>query len=350
MKRFRQIVVVLSVLLLTCALLVACKDTPADTSENTDSTTTVPTTTTPLPADTSTTPDTPPVTNSPVQLSPPDQYIEDGNGEWVEQHEEITIGPRDGTDGKKYDWCFRFSFRSEGNHFLNDPDTNEPGLAFTSPDCIFIGKQNASGDVDSYVKYNITYWETKDWYQIFCVADGFVPEDGVSYDIYLFFRTDDNPDHSNYPDSLLYMWNLGNPFTYKAPAEVKSEYGDIEDYIPDIARRTQLIYHDAFEVDAENKLKFTFKSDGDPFTNGGDLPGVSFTLFDSLYINGEEVQIVADSYTTEEWYIIYFTIADYEFVSGEEYEFVFSINSNDPTGTYCSNPNGYFVFYNYTHP
>ncbi len=365
MKRFGLIAVILSVLLLTCLVATACGDSDTTTPKGTDSaTSTAPTTTAPTTNSDETNPDetnpdettpeetTPDETNPPITLSVPEQYAEDEGAVWVQRHMPTTIGSRTGADGKEYEWCFYFTIKAEGGHFKSDPDTNESGLAFTTPDCIYIGKvtDESTGTADTYTKYDITYWETREWWEIWCVADGFVPEDGVPYDIYLFFRTDENENHSNYPDTLLYIWDFEQPFVWEKPAEVVSEYGDIEEMIPDIDQRTQLLYHDTFLIDDTGRLKFTFKSDGDPFANGGDNPGVSFTMFGDLYINGERVEIVPDSYETEEHYIIYMTIQDYEFVSGEEYEFVISIDSNDPSGTYCNNPTGYFIFYNYVAP
>ena len=102
-------------------------------------------------------------------------------------------------------------------------------------------------------------------------------------------------------------------------------------------------------VDADGKVKYTIKSDNSPFADVGDNKGISYTRFGKLIINGQEVQIVADSYYTEQHYIIYFTIAGYTFVEGETYEMIFTIEANDQTGDYCKNLNGYFALNDYTH-
>lgn len=252
---------------------------------------------------------------------------------WIELHTPVSVSKRTGTDGKEYEYCFFFGIKAEGGHLFNDPDTGLPGLNFTTPECVTINDEI----------YEVEYYETKDWWQIWFVAKDFVPVDGEEYDIVLFI----NIDSEVHGDNLggYYVWPL-ELFVYEEPDEIVSQYGDIHQMIPDIDERTQLLYHDEFSV-TDGQIKFTFKSDGDPFNNNAGQPGVSYTRFGKLFINGEEIEIVADSYITEQHYIIYFTV-DYTFEPGEEYEFLFTIEPNDDTGTFCNDSDGYFVLQNYT--
>ncbi len=311
----------------------AAGTTTQTTTGTPDGTTTVQQTTTVVTTTVAITTTTPGTT---APLSEVEEAV--GYRTWVELHSDITLGSKKDAQGVEHEWVFFFGIKAEGNHFYTDEETGAHGISYTEGSFFYIKDINSTED---YKRYECGYYETKDWWQIWAEPVGFTPVDGVTYDIYFMFEGDET--HCDTPDEGYYIWPL-QEFTYTAPAPVVSENGDINQMIPDIKDRTQLIYHDELSVDTTtNKVKFTFKSDGDPFSNGGDLPGVSFTLFGNLYINGEKVEIVTDSYETEAHYIIYFTVADYTFTEGTEYEFVFTIESNDSSGTYCSNAVGYFV-------
>lgn len=349
----KKLLLVVAVLVMLTVLLVACGGEEVTTPETTTTkaptqqttvdntntttqpvvTTTTPTTTTP----TTTTPAVPETTVAPTEL---DLLIDDSV--WLgDIHMGVTIGPKqDKTNPSvEHPYVFHFGYKSEGGHFINDAETATPGIQYTTPNCIFI--KNIDKDAD-YVKYDIEYYETADWWQIWASAKGFVPEDGASYLIYLFIDTD--ADHAVEPETPHFFatWE-DEPFVYDAPDPIVSGYGDINTMVPDIGDRTQLFFHDAFTVDTNGNVRFTFKSDNLPFTNGTDTPGLAYTLMGKLFINGEEYQIVTDSYVTEQWYIITFQIANFNLTEGETYEILFTVNSNDETGTYCNNPHGYFV-------
>ena len=344
----KKLLLVVAVLVMLTVLLVACggeevttpktttteAPTQQTTVDNTNTTTQpVVTTTTP----TTTTPAAPETTVEPTEL---DLLI--GEGVWLgDIHMGVTIGPKqDKTNPSvEHPYVFHFGYRAEGGHFINDAETATPGIQYTTPKCMFI--KNVHKDTD-YVKYDIEYYETADWWQIWASAKGFVPEDGASYLIYLFIDTD--ADHAAEPETPHFFatWEA-DPFVYDAPDPIISDYGNVSEMIKDIDDRTQLFYHDAFTVDTNGNVRATIKMDNQPFAEGTDTPGLQYTLMGKLFINGEVYQIVADSYTPEQHYIIKFQIADFNLVEGETYEFLFAIESNDETGTYCNNPNGYFM-------
>jgi len=341
----KKLLVALMALMMATVLLVACGGGDTTTAETT--TTEQPTinttekgTTTTKPEETTTPKEEEPVTPETTrELTELEQLEYDSI--WLgDIHMGISVDKRKdkANPSVEYPYVFHFGYKSEGGHFLNDPETDVPGIQFTEPVCMYI--KNVEKDAD-FIKYDIDYYETADWWQIWASAKDFVPEDGASYLIYLFIKTGEHA-RDPYTNHFFVTWE-SDPWVYEAPELPVSGVGDINAMIPDINDRTQLFKHDAFTVDTNGNVRFTFKSDNQPFTNGTDTPGLAFTLMNKVFVNGEEKQIVTESYVTEQWYIINFQIADFNIAEGETCEIVFSINSNDTTGDYCNNPNGYFA-------
>lgn len=284
---------------------------------------------------------------------PNEQWIEEvlfEEGQWIQPHARYTLSPGKGTDGVQYDYIWYFSIVAEGGHFgttAEDHPTHPktPGIQMVNePVALYI--KDANDLTADYSRYEISYWTAAQWYQIWCVADGFVPVDGTSYDIYLVFKTpadtvlEDGTVISNgatWPETLHYIWDLGNYWTYEAPAKSESKYLTQSQLNQIVGDGWWLLEHSPAELSADGSVVVKFKSDGDPFNNNGDAYGVSFTLFESLYINGEEREIVPDSYQTQDWYILKLKIKDFVPKAGETYEILFTLTSNDTSGTgnYC---------------
>lgn len=304
----------------------------------------------------------PVVTQTPVVYNGPnEQWIEEvlfDEGQWVKPHARYTLTSGKGNDGVQYDYIWYFSIVAEGGHFGTTADDHPthpktPGIQMvTEPVALYI--RDANDLTADYLRYEISYWTTAQWYQIWCVADGFVPVDGTSYDVYLVFKTpadtvlEDGTVISNgatWPDTLHYIWDLGNYWTYEAPAKSESKYLTQNQLDQIVNGGWWLLEHSPTTLDASGNIVVKFNSDGDPFNNNGDAYGVSFTLFESLYINGEEFEIIADSYQTQDWYIIKLQIKDFVPKEGEKYEILFTMTSNDPTGngTYCKHERYYVL-------
>ncbi|MBQ4120824.1 MAG: hypothetical protein IJD35_02290 [Clostridia bacterium] len=377
-RKISLLVVVLIAVVSLSLILVACGG--SNTSTTTAGTTTKAPTTTPNPAVTTTTPTTDPATptgstatpgndttpnssvattpKAPVTLTPVtyrgenEKWIEEvlfEEGQWVEPHEEYRLTAGKGNDGTEYEYMWYFSFKAEGGHFGTTADDHPthpatPGIQLvTEPVALYI--KDANDENADYEKYNITYWATASWYQIYCVADGFVPVDGTAYDVYLVFRTPADTEledgtviynGSNYPDQYHYIWDLGEAWIYKAPQKSESKYLSQAQLDQIKGDSFWLLENEPTTVTADGSVQVKFKSDGNPFNNESDTKGVAFTLFGELYINGEEYKIEDGSYLPEQWYILNFKVKDFTPVAGETYEIIFTITSNDPTGTYCA--------------
>lgn len=368
-RKISLLVVVLVAIVSLSLILVACGGVEAPTT-TADAATTA-TTTTPTP-EVTTTPTTNPATpgstttpNSSAATTPKapviqapvtyrgenEKWIEEvlyEEGQWVTPHEEYTLTAGKGVDGVEYDYIWYFSFKAEGGHFgttAEDHPTHPaaPGIQLvTEPVALYI-KDAADEDAD-YTKYNITYWTTAKWYQIWCVADGFVPVADTEYDLYLVFKTPVDTEledgtviynGSNYPGQYHYIWNLGEYWTYKAPQKSESKYLSQVQFDQIVGDGWWLLENEPTTLAADGSIQVKFKSDGDPFDNSTDTKGVAFTLFESLYINGEEYKIEEGSYLPEEWYILNLKVKDFTPKAGETYEILFTLTSNDSTGTYC---------------
>jgi len=382
MARKISLLVVVLVAILTLSLtLVACGgETPATTANTTAKapTTTNPEVTTVDPAttpkvpfssvvpgtettgtpettkapETTQTSDTTPGSGPDEFLGPNEEWIETvlfEEGQWVQPHMEYRLSSGKGNDGIQYEYMWYFTFKSEGGHWgttAEDHPTHPatPGIQLvTDPVALYIKDANDT-DAD-YTKYEISYWATAQWYEIFCVADGFVPVDGTQYEIYLVFRTPADTEledgtviynGSNWPDTLHYLWNLGDPWTYTAPQKSESKYLSQTQLDQIKGDSFWLLENEPTTITADGTVQVKFKSDGNPFNNESDTKGVAFTLFGELYINGEEYKIEDGSYLPEQWYILNFKVKDFTPVAGETYEIIFTITSNDPTGTYCA--------------
>ncbi len=370
-RKISLLVVVLVALLALSLTLVACGgETPATTAPTTTKapTTTIPVVTT---TPTTTTPKAPVSTKAPVTtkapviteapvttpaktnyLGPNEEWIETvlfEEGQWVQPHMEYTLNPGKGNDGVDYEYMWHFTFKSEGGHWgttAEDHPTHPatPGIQLvTDPVALYI-KDGNNADVD-YTKYEISYWATATWYEIYCVADGFVPVEGTEYEIYLVFRTPADTEledgtviynGSNWPDTLHYIWNLGEYWTYAAPPKSESKYLSQNQLDQILGDSFWLLENEPTTIAADGSVQVKFKSDGNPFNNESDTKGVAFTLFGELYINGEEYKIEEGSYVPEQWYILNFKVKDFTPVAGETYEIIFTITANDSTGTYCA--------------
>ncbi len=377
-RKISLLVVVLIAVVSLSLILVACGGSEAPVT--TAGTTTKAPTTTPTPAVNTTTPATDPATptdssatpgsdttpnssaattpKAPVTETPVtyrgenEKWIEQvlfEEGQWVQPHTEYTLTPGKGNNGVEYEYMWYFSFKAEGGHFGNTADDHPthpatPGIQLvTDPVALYI--KDANDETADYEKYNITYWATASWYQIYCVADKFVPVDGTAYDIYLVFKTPADTEledgtviynGSNYPDQYHYIWNLGEPWTYTAPQKSESKYLSQTQLDQIKGDSFWLLENEPTTITADGTVQVKFKSDGNPFNNESDTKGVAFTLFGELYINGEEYKIEDGSYLPEQWYILNFKVKDFTPVAGQTYEIIFTITSNDSTGTYCA--------------
>ena len=353
----KKLLIVAVVALLALAL-VACggSEKPAATTATTTLAGTVgettPTTVTTTPAGTvgETTPTTPAGTTAPTEPSktPNADWIDNvlfEEGQWIQPHMEYRISSGVGENGVEYDYIWYFTIKAEGGHFHNTVEDhpnkpNTPGIQLTTPVALYI--KDFYSDED-YVRYEISYYTTAQWYEIWCVADGFVPVDGTEYDIYLVIQTpDDIYDESGevlytngatYPNTLHYIWTLGEPWVYNAPEKSESKYFNQDQLDEIVGDAWWLLENDPTTVDADGNIVVKFKSDGNPFDNSTDTKGVAFTLMNELYINGEKYEV--ESYVPEQWYILNIKVKDFTPVAGETYEIIITINSNDTTGTYC---------------
>lgn len=293
----------------------------------------------------------PPVTQTPVTYrGENEKWIEEVlfvEGQWVQLHGDISLTAAKGVDGVDYKYMWYFGFKAEGGHFgttAEDHPTNPstPGIQLVNePVALYI--RDVNDENADYSRYDISYWTTAQWYQIWCVADGFVPVKGTSYDIYLVFKTPEDTvlndgteiyNGSNYPGQYHYIWNLGAPWTYDPPMS-ESAYLPQDQFDLIVGNGWWLIENEPTQLYADGSIFIKFKSDGNPFNNNSDTYGVAFTLFDSIYVNGEEYEIVEGSYQTEEWYKIRLQIKDFTPKAGEKYEILLTLTSNDSTGTYC---------------
>lgn len=373
-KKSWHLFVILVVVFLLSLSLVACGDseTTTTTAATTQApSTTVPEVTTAKPITTTKTPDSTaapniettkaPVitTEAPVTYNGPnEQWIEEvlfETGMWVQPHAKYTLGTAKGKDGVKYDYMWYFTIVAEGKHFDATPE-NHPtnpkthGIQMVKdPIGLYIKDMNDPNA--DYTKYEISYWQTASWYEIWCVADGFVPVDGTAYDIYLVFKTpadlvlEDGTVISNgatYPDTLHYIWDFGEPWVYEAPAKAESKYLSQDELKDIIGDSFFLRENEPTTIKEDGSVQVKFVSDGNPFINNIDY-GVAYTLFGELYINGEEYDIVADSYQTEQWYILNFKVKDFTPVVGEKYEILFTITSTDSSKIHCQY-DSYYVF------
>lgn len=371
MARKYSLLVVLCLIAALCLVFTACGDNETTTAETTteaaettteatETTTTEETTTEATETTTTevTTTEAPETTESKTPIADAIEermFGDNSTAQWIQPHmaeDDIArISSRVGTDGVTREYVIYFPFKSESNVFGTTPedhptDPNTSGLYFTTPIEIFIRKDT---DID-FTRYDITYYETADWWQIWVEADGFVPEDGASYEFVLFVMSGGADEAAIYPDTELYYWDLGDYWTWDAPDPVDSDFLTAAELEALTANRTQLIEHETTTIDAEGNLRFSFKSDGDPFTSSTDTPGCHYTTFGELYINGEKIDIVTGSFVPELWYIFNIQIDGYTFTSGESYEIVFTINPNDPTGSFCKDQDGYFVLVTYVAP
>ena len=248
-------------------------------------------------------------------------------------------------------WAFRMGYDHVNGVFDVDPSSNIHTLRLTTPYCVFI----KTVDEVNYVQYEIEYYETPNFWEIWFVPKGFIPVEDESYQMVLVIKSNDSPANA-YPDSLLYMDLFPEDvWTYEIPKVVPNPTNRFENAVPDFLQRTSLIYHDELSIDSEGNLRYTFKNDNQPFknatlSNGDEIYGLSRTKFGKLFINGTEYQIVDHSYQTELGYIITFKICGFQPVSGEKYEVFFSIDPIDSNENYCKNEYGYFVLQDKTFP
>lgn len=346
----KKLLVFLMILVACVTVFVACGE-PAETTAPT----TTPAGTTTI-KDESTTTTTPPTTTTPEVTTTIDISTFDPVEAYKYENDAIWCGPihagvvytdrADKDNASVKHTAFRFGYGSDNGIFGNDPDTGVPGIQLTKPDRLYI-KEYGVEDAE-YTMYEIEYYEVPNWWEVWFVPKGFVPEDGKSYLLTLFVQSDDNLAHV-YPESVLF-WETypDEPWTYEAPPPVTSPYGDIKEMVPDINDRTQLFLHDAnLTVTAEGHLRYGFKSDNNPFADppadadGTQLRGLSFTREGKVFINGEAYEI--ENYTTVDWWIIEFDIKNFTPVEGTEYEVLFTVDSADDTGDYCKNALGYFA-------
>ena len=297
-------------------------------------------------------PETTPATTEPTGPSetPNEDYLMEDllyNGEPLLKHMEYTCAP--GTvNGNDYDYVWRFTIKAESGHFpgttAEDHPTHPsaPGLQLTTPVALYV--KDVNNDVD-YTRYEIIEYLPQEWYIMNVVAKDFVPVDGTEYDIFLVIMTGDEFSGAKFPETPHYLWNFGETWTYTAPQKSESLYFNAAQFDEIIGNRFWLLEHEPLTIDATGNVEFKFKSDGDPFSNNGEegINGVEFTLMGDLYINGEKYDIVDGSYTTQDWYIIKFQIKDFVPEAGQDYELIFTIDGNDPTGNYCMKPDGYYA-------
>ena len=118
----------------------------------------------------------------PEYAGPNEQWIEEvlfEEGQWVTPHAKYTLSQGKGVDGNDYDYIWYFSIVAEGGHFGTTADDHPthpttPGIQLvTDPVALYI--KDAYDETADYSRYEISYWTTATWYQIWCVADGFVP-------------------------------------------------------------------------------------------------------------------------------------------------------------------------------
>ena len=354
-KKFTLFVVILTVLAL-CVVLTACGGGTDDTTPKADSTTTQPSNNdnTTTPADDTTkapdTPATPDTTDEPDEpLLPNEQLVEDlmMTAPWITPHMEYRY------EVKNEKPVFYVTTKAEGGHFTvvpeDDPDyPGANGIQLTKGLYALV-RDEADEDTKDYTKYECTSYETAQWYEIWFGID-FVPEDGHSYDIVWVIETGEKG--ATYPSTVHYIWNMGTYWTYTAPKVPESDFLPEEEFKALTANRTELMEHETTTIGADGQVRFSFKSDNQPFSKG-EFEGVSYTIMGELYINGEKYEIVPDSYTPEQWYIINFKIAgDFIPEDGKTYELVFTVNANDGGAGYCNDQDGYFVSVtvNYTAP
>lgn len=376
MKSFKILAAVLAVLTALCLALVSCNGSetsetkpeqssqaPDNSTTPTESSKTPESSETPSTTESSETPSTTESTGETTEPDVPDvpknpaeQYLDDHLSDWMPNHMELTLHSKKDTLGVEHEYVLLFTIKSEGGNFRNDEETGTPGLQFSQADCMFIKDWGVNGDDEAaeYVKYEIDYYATEEWWRIYASPKDWVPQDGHQYEFYLFITCD--LEHSVSSESLVY-WELGELWTYNAPVPVVSQYGDIAEMIPDIAARMELVYHDKFnfgdEDTAANRLHFTFKMDNNPFEKREDQEGLSFTLLGDVYIDGQKVKTA--NYETKDWYQIYFDVLNedgspFEFTSGKTYEFIIAIDANDEGSGACHSQDGYFIFYNYVCP
>ena len=339
----------------TATTIVAATDATVETTEapvttepKTEVSTEAPTTTVAPDTDATKAPET---TSTPKPSNTPNEdWINDNlfsdttDAYWVQPHMTYTLRPGKGDDGKDYDYIWYFTIKAEGGHFTNTAEDhpthpNTPGIQMTVPYALFI--KDVMND-DDYTKYELSYWKTAQWYEIWCVADGFVPEDGAEYDIYLVFTTpddlyDENGDflYSNgatYPNSLHYIWDLGATWVYTAPQKSESKYLSQAQLDEIKGDAWWLLEHEPTTLDAEGNIVVKFKSDGQPFSDATDTYGVAFTAINEIYINGEKYE--AATYETQDWYILKIKVKDFAPTAGETYEIIITLNSTDATNTY----------------
>lgn len=264
-------------------------------------------------------------------------YIQ--TGQQVPKHLDYTLSDWRDSNGVKQKNVFYFTVLSDGNHFSDD--NGVPGIQLTTPVALFIKDVTAGGQ---FVRYPVSFWEPAEWYVLRAAAEGFVPQDSHSYDIYLVFRSGSSG--ATFPDTVHYLHDEEQYFTYTAP-RLESKYGDITEMVPNLDGRTELLQHENVLVNTLDVITLKIKSDNQPFVNdpGNSIYGISFTTVESLYINGEKITV--NAYETVDWYIVRISFQDFTFVSGETYEIVFSLNSTDTSGQY-TDPNGYFGIFTYT--
>ena len=276
-----------------------------------------------------------------VRLAEIDQFMIDHDPVWCGPLlHEIVCAPKfnENDNTVAYENTFRFAYDFQNNIFKEDIFFGAYGIQMTEPICVFIKNTNDA----EYVRYDIEYYETPSWWEVWFVPKGFKPVEDESYQFVLFIQTDDSSIH-NYPERVLYFKNDENaPWTYEVPVMVPPEENILLKLIPDLHERTQLSV-DTLSIDENGYLTYTFKTDNSPFHDVGDIRGLSKTKPGKLMINGATYTIAADSYLTESNNIIKFRIEGFVPQKDIMYEVIFSIDSDDTTPDYCSNPNGYFA-------
>lgn len=230
----KKILVLMAVALLVLAL-VACGGESATTTKGTATTTAAaPTNTTATPgADTTATPGvdttvaapadttapvttTTPVTQAPL---PPVEAQIDALTQtaWWDSTSRRNLSYNLHEDGTK-GYTFSFSMSNAQSFLPILPDDHPeypamPTLQLTTAEGARCFIKDINNDAD-YTEYTVTNWVTQRYCDIWFEAEGFVPEAGVEYDMFIFFKA---PELSNYPGEYIYVWLLGDTWTYIPP-------------------------------------------------------------------------------------------------------------------------------------
>ena len=310
---------VFAVIAILVLALVACGDDAATTTKG-DAVTTAPVVDTTAPAVADTTAPavvdtTAPVTTAPVTTAAPafPTPVEDEINALMEtswwsgttRRNLSYVHKDDGTTG--YVWTCSMSDTSMLPTLPEDHPEKplQPTLQLTSAEGARCFIKALGQDVD-YKEYKVINWAVQRHCDFWFEAEGFVPEAGVEYDMFIFFVS---PEEALYPGDYVYVWTLGDTWTY-IPQEVSG--------VPEIDALIETAYQCTLHRHSK-RFDISYPTDANAYDfDPSTFPTMNFSftiVSDNTFPHLEEGQKAWQYVNTENGYV-------YLRVKGSEGEFI----------------------------